>query len=132
MGKGKRAHTISTISFPRNLLENGLLVASQVPLPALLNTTPTIAKSTTLESVKTTGHIYRWRSAPKRLYKDFEQKLEAAPLYVLVSTYLNYFVLILFGHLRDFVGKYFKPDQYAHLKTSKVKRQSLPLPIFWS
>lgn len=119
MGKGKRAHTISTISFPRNLLENGLLVASQVPLPALLNTTPTIAKSTTLESVKTTGHIYRWRSAPKRLYKDFEQKLEAAPLYVLVSTYLNYFVLILFGHLRDFVGKYFKPDQYAHLKTSK-------------
>lgn len=118
MGKGKRAHTISTISFPRNLLENGLLVASQVPLPALLNTTPT-----TLDGKKTARHRHRWRSAPKRLYQDFEQKLEAAPLYVLVSTYLNYFILILFGHLRDFVGRYFKPDQYAHLKTSKVSDQ---------
>jgi serine palmitoyltransferase len=47
--------------------------------------------------------------------------MEAAPLYVLVCTYLNYFVLILFGHLRDILGKLFKPQAYTHLKTNQVR-----------
>lgn len=72
-------------------------------------------------SVKTRNKDnYRWKYVPKKFYKDFEQRIEAAPLCILVCTYLNYFVLILFGHLRDILGKFFKPDQYTHLKTSKV------------
>ncbi|RUS18581.1 pyridoxal phosphate-dependent transferase, partial [Endogone sp. FLAS-F59071] len=55
----------------------------------------------------------------RRTYDEFERKLEAAPLFTLVSTYLNYFVLILFGHLRDNLGKVFKRKEYAHLRTSK-------------
>lgn len=58
-------------------------------------------------------------AAAQRKYEDFEQKIEAAPLFVLVSTYLNYFVLILFGHLRDITGKMFKRKEYAHLRTSE-------------
>ncbi|KAI8971449.1 pyridoxal phosphate-dependent transferase [Mycotypha africana] len=58
-------------------------------------------------------------AAQQRKYADFEQKIEAAPLFVLVTTYLNYLVLILFGHLRDFAGKIFKRDAYAHLRTNE-------------
>ncbi|KAI9027013.1 pyridoxal phosphate-dependent transferase [Hyaloraphidium curvatum] len=42
---------------------------------------------------------------------------DAAPLFVLVTTYLSYLVLILFGHLRDFFGKIFRAGEYAYLKT---------------
>lgn len=59
-------------------------------------------------------------AAAQRKYEDFEQKIEAAPLFVLVSTYLNYFVLILFGHVRDIMGKMFKRKEYAHLRTNEV------------
>lgn len=58
-------------------------------------------------------------AAAQRKYEDFEQKIEAAPLFVLVSTYLNYFVLILFGHVRDIMGKLFKRKEYAHLRMSE-------------
>ncbi|KAI8370979.1 pyridoxal phosphate-dependent transferase [Blakeslea trispora] len=58
-------------------------------------------------------------AAAQRKYEDFEQKIEAAPLMVLVSTYLNYLVLILFGHLRDILGKVFKRKEYAHLRTNE-------------
>ncbi|KAI8376264.1 pyridoxal phosphate-dependent transferase [Radiomyces spectabilis] len=58
-------------------------------------------------------------AAAQRKYEDFEQKMEAAPLFVLVSTYLNYLVLILFGHLRDILGKLFKRKEYAHLRTNE-------------
>ncbi|CAO3614070.1 unnamed protein product [Cunninghamella blakesleeana] len=58
-------------------------------------------------------------AAIARRYEDFEQKIEEAPLLVLVSTYLNYLVLILFGHLRDILGKVFKRKEYAHLRTTE-------------
>ena len=40
-------------------------------------------------------------------------------MYVIISTYLNYLLLIGFGHLRDLFGKMFKREQYAHLKNSQ-------------
>ncbi|KAG1047617.1 hypothetical protein G6F43_009942 [Rhizopus delemar] len=58
-------------------------------------------------------------AAAQRKYEDFEQKIEAAPLFVLVSTYLNYFILIIFGHLRDILGKVFKQKKYAHLRMNE-------------
>ncbi|RUS25379.1 pyridoxal phosphate-dependent transferase [Jimgerdemannia flammicorona] len=41
---------------------------------------------------------------------------EEPPYFTLVTTYLSYFVLILFGHMRDFFGKIFKAHQYRNLK----------------
>ncbi|KAI8064214.1 pyridoxal phosphate-dependent transferase [Gongronella butleri] len=55
-------------------------------------------------------------AATARRYEDFEQKIEEAPLLILVSTYVNYLILILFGHLRDILGKVLKPNEYSHLK----------------
>lgn len=38
------------------------------------------------------------------------------PYYFLFTTYISYLVLIAFGHVRDFFGKRFKEENYAHLK----------------
>ncbi|KAI9311611.1 pyridoxal phosphate-dependent transferase [Dichotomocladium elegans] len=45
--------------------------------------------------------------------------MEAAPLFVLVSTYLNWFVLILLGHLSDILSRTFKPKENAHLQAAE-------------
>jgi serine palmitoyltransferase len=37
------------------------------------------------------------------------------PYYVLLTTYLSYIILILIGHIRDFVGKRGKSAEYRHL-----------------
>ncbi|ORX49857.1 PLP-dependent transferase [Hesseltinella vesiculosa] len=104
MGKGKRAHTISIPSIhlttPKSSGDHSFSVAPSVD--AQTWTPPT---------------NNRWAPPRKtKRYDDLEHKLEAAPLYVLVSTYMNYLVLILFGHLRDILGKFFKPQAYSHLR----------------
>ena len=50
-------------------------------------------------------------------------KLEAPvedepPLYYLLTTYISYLVLIIFGHVRDFFGKRFRADKYTYLTAS--------------
>lgn len=45
-------------------------------------------------------------------------ELEEAPLFVLMTTYLGYLILIIFGHLRDFFGKLFKRRKYSHLQVA--------------
>jgi len=37
------------------------------------------------------------------------------PYYFLLTTYISYLILIVFGHVRDFFGKRFKKDRYSHL-----------------
>ncbi|KAI5954276.1 LCB2 [Candida jiufengensis] len=37
------------------------------------------------------------------------------PYAILLSTYLNFLILIIIGHIRDFFGKIFKPQEYEHL-----------------
>jgi len=39
------------------------------------------------------------------------------PLHILITTYLGYLLLVLIGHVRDFLGKIFYPSSYSHLKT---------------
>ncbi|ORY24074.1 component of serine palmitoyltransferase putative [Naematelia encephala] len=42
---------------------------------------------------------------------------EPQPAYtVLLMTYVSYIILIVFGHMRDFLGKRFYPANYAHLQ----------------
>ncbi|OZJ02355.1 hypothetical protein BZG36_04473 [Bifiguratus adelaidae] len=38
------------------------------------------------------------------------------PMFTLMTTYLSYLILILFGHLRDFFGKIFKRQKFKNLK----------------
>lgn len=129
MGKGKRAHTISipsipsiNLSAPKTSFDHSFSVS-----PPSFFQKHNDAKQNTLLSTQTITEIEtqqvpkRWTPPrkPKR-YDDLEHKMEAAPLYVLVLTYLNYFVLILFGHMRDILGKVFKAQAYVHLKTVNV------------
>lgn len=45
---------------------------------------------------------------------------EEPPYYVLMTAYLSYLAMIVFGHLRDFLGKRFCQDAYSHLMPSNV------------
>ncbi|KAI7903826.1 pyridoxal phosphate-dependent transferase [Cokeromyces recurvatus] len=113
MGKGKRAHTISipsiNLTAPKSSADHSYAPSNF------------IGSLSGSASEKTHSSVERWKPPrkPKMKYDDLEHKMEATPLYVLVCTYLNYFVLILFGHLRDILGKFFKPQDYSHLKNSQ-------------
>lgn len=43
------------------------------------------------------------------------------PYYVLLTTYMSYILVIIFGHLRDFFGKRFKALDYRHLLAHDVR-----------
>jgi serine palmitoyltransferase len=47
-----------------------------------------------------------------------EPIMDEPPLYYLLTTYISYLILIVFGHVRDFFGKRFRADHYKHLKAS--------------
>lgn len=130
MGKGKRAHTISIPSINLTTPKSSSDHSFSVSPPTFLqkNSSTTTTSTTTLASTNSTLVDNTWTppttthwTPPRktRRYDDLEHKLEAAPLYVLVSTYVNYLVLILFGHLRDIMGKMFKPQAYSHLKMNQ-------------
>jgi len=42
--------------------------------------------------------------------------MDEPPYYYLLTTYISYLILIIFGHVRDFFGMRFKEDNYRHLK----------------
>lgn len=44
--------------------------------------------------------------------------MDESPYYYLLTTYISYLILIIFGHVRDFFGKRFKPNHYKHLKAA--------------
>jgi hypothetical protein len=58
---------------------------------------------------------------PIGLYKkeDCQEELtehaEKVPLIHLMTTYLSYLILIITGHIRDFVLRILKPEQFKHL-----------------
>ncbi|KAK9470528.1 pyridoxal phosphate-dependent transferase [Dipodascopsis tothii] len=43
------------------------------------------------------------------------EDMEDPPLFYLLTTYISYLILIIFGHVRDFFGKRFKPEKYVDL-----------------
>ncbi|KAI8072173.1 pyridoxal phosphate-dependent transferase [Gilbertella persicaria] len=110
MGKGKRSLSIN--SFSRSLLDNGLLSTQKLEaLPSVLSTT-----SKTVGSIHLPNNSHcRWKTTSRKSYKEFQQTMEPAPFNIVIVTYLNILLLILFGHLRDFFGKICKPKAYAHL-----------------
>ena len=58
---------------------------------------------------------FRWTSRYDA--GQLESSEEDTPSYLTVlSTYLVYIVLILFGHARDFIGRRFYPQEFAHLR----------------
>lgn len=121
VGKTRRAYSVSS-AYPPKMIHPSL-----VPSNLKANTTTsnqlTVDKDIWFHAKHVTPTQRRHSvAAAQRKYEDFQQKMEEAPLYVLVSTYLNYLVLILLGHLRDVLGKVFKRKEYAHLRNNQVNR----------
>lgn len=46
-----------------------------------------------------------------------EPVMDEPPYFYLLTTYISYLILIIFGHVRDFFGMKFKADNYRHLKS---------------
>ena len=45
-----------------------------------------------------------------------EPIMDEPPYYFLLTTYISYLILIIFGHVRDFFGMRFREQNYRHLK----------------
>lgn len=57
---------------------------------------------------------------PHHFKKTQEGEDDDCPLYILVTTYLSYLMIAIFGHMRDFFGKLFFRESYKHLKNYDV------------
>jgi serine palmitoyltransferase len=94
MGKGKRAH-FDKYDTP---LSSADLIASKPLLEA--------------------HSLYNAESVDSKI--DHSELIEETPLWVLVTTYLSYFILILYGHFNDLIDSIFNPQKFKHLKTQNV------------
>lgn len=45
-----------------------------------------------------------------------EPALDEPPYFYVLTTYISYLILIIFGHVRDYFGKRFRKDRYRHLQ----------------
>ena len=98
MGKGARAHFVyDTPLSSSDLLSND---ANKTPL---------------LEGPHS---LYNAESTETRV--DHDELIETAPLFILITTYLSYFILICVGHVRDFVDGWLYPEVFKHLKAQNV------------
>ncbi len=59
-------------------------------------------------------HTHRYVSRhPGGAFKDPVQ--DEPPYYYVLTTYISYLILIIFGHVRDYFGKKFRAEHYRHL-----------------
>jgi serine palmitoyltransferase len=59
------------------------------------------------------AHLYSSRFEGKEFPEPIEDE---PPMYYLITTYISYLILIIFGHVRDFFGKRFRQEHYNHLR----------------
>ncbi|KAF8309674.1 serine palmitoyltransferase 2 [Clavulina sp. PMI_390] len=59
------------------------------------------------------AYRYSSRHQPGTVFANPHE--EEPPYYILLTTYISYLFLICLGHMRDFLGKRFRPGSYMHL-----------------
>ncbi|ORY06312.1 PLP-dependent transferase [Basidiobolus meristosporus CBS 931.73] len=101
MGKGKRANL--------EFLKNSPITEENINPSKELLTPPLLKEPVNSPFVPTTNAT----SAAQQPAESGNEDLENVPLFILISTYFGYIVLIMFGHIRDFFGKRFKSAEYA-------------------
>lgn len=83
----------------------------------------------TSEQVFTTVHTEFGHCAEEKYRTTSQHKLGTPlaphvtrdpPYYILLSTYISYLILIVLGHVRDFIGKRLSPASYKHLMPRDV------------
>jgi serine palmitoyltransferase len=88
--------------------------------PTTLFQPPSIAETRRLQRqhaqfgpLNSQSHRYTSRHQGGEFPRPIEDE---PPYYYLLTTYISYLILIIFGHVRDFFGMKFKEDRYRHLK----------------
>ena len=62
------------------------------------------------------GH-HSHRHTSRHLGSEYaDPTMDEPPYYYLLTTYISYLILIIFGHVRDFFGKRFREERYRHLQ----------------
>ncbi|KAI8827567.1 serine palmitoyltransferase component [Chytriomyces hyalinus] len=108
MGKGSRAHFRSNLISQTPLSSADLL--SQTPL---LDAPTGMFKQEKLDDKRKTEELGGFVNHGA---EGIDHCIEKTPLHVLITTYLSYFILIITGHLRDFIGFRLNPQAFAHLR----------------
>ncbi|SMQ48049.1 unnamed protein product [Zymoseptoria tritici ST99CH_3D7] len=114
---------ISTLSLPTiNLTtatgEKSKMEELQKPLTLFSPPTPSEARRiakrhAAFGPLGSKQHLYSSRFVGEEFPEPIEDE---PPYFYLITTYISYLVLIIFGHVRDFFGKRFKPDHYKQLR----------------
>lgn len=68
-----------------------------------------------LEFGRLTSKNYLYESKHPSGKPITEAPMEEPPYYIYITTYISYLILIIFGHVRDFFGKIFRPEDYNDL-----------------
>lgn len=62
--------------------------------------------------------LYNAESPEPKISHD--ELIEEAPMFILLTTYMSYLLLIVVGHVRDFIDGMLYPEKFKHLKAQNV------------
>ncbi|KAJ2849388.1 serine palmitoyltransferase component [Coemansia brasiliensis] len=117
MGKGQRAlHSFKSTEYIEKPRDKDGLVIGGDPFKLAPSTSASILSEKSVSPAvvpKVSKEVVKAGLKDKAKEKN---ELEAVPTFILVTTYLSYLMLIVFAHMRDFIGKLFHPEQYMQLR----------------
>ncbi|PIA13349.1 PLP-dependent transferase [Coemansia reversa NRRL 1564] len=119
MGKGQRAvHAFKSTEFIEHTRDkDGLLVGGeQYPFKQAPKNSSTLLLSEKTTSTPAVSKEVVEANLTEGVQKKEPSELEAVPTLILVTTYLSFLMLIMFAHMRDFIGKILNPEQYVQLR----------------
>ncbi|KAJ1511324.1 serine palmitoyltransferase component [Coelomomyces lativittatus] len=112
-------------SFPSKNKKTSQIPSNKTPITTIA--TPTSTPTSPSSSFSSSSSYLTMKTTPTLDFNNptqtdlsfpspsLPEKAEEASLLVYITTYLVYFVLIVFGHIRDFFGKRFKGHEYSYL-----------------
>lgn len=110
--------SLPTINLTTATGEKSKMEESQRPLTLFSPPSPAEAKKiakrhAAFGPLGSKQHLYSSRFVGTEFPEPVEDE---PPYYYLITTYISYLILIIFGHVRDFFGKRFKQDSYKQLQ----------------
>lgn len=86
-------------------------LSPHVPDPPVSNLS--IEEKAEMEFGTLTSHEYLCVAEHDPNEKISKSILDEPPYYIVISTYLNYLIYIIFGHIKDFCGMHFMPQHFS-------------------
>lgn len=112
----------TTVSSDESLMTDDVDNSDGLSLPSVPPTSEQIFTTVHSEFGHCANESFRYDSSA-RPGDSYDAEEPDPPYYILLSTYISYIFLIMLGHLRDFIGKRFRPSSYEHLKEKNVRSQ---------